>query len=129
MTALRVTVEAMYQPQVASATVLETHELDQIRIDILGDIESASAIQYLWIAAAFRPDEDQPSFFVASECNALAQSIGGGSHFLGVFSGEGHANLGASDRWAELEHFVPKALELVGEWAKTETPGEDDIRI
>ena len=42
----------------------------------------------------------------------MAEQFGGGSHFLGVFNGDGHANLGADDRWGIEEEFTVKALEI-----------------
>lgn len=82
---------------------------------LFDNIESAGAVQYAFITAVFDDATKLPVYFVASEVNTMAEALGGGSHFLGVFDGEGHSNLGASDDWADPKKFFPKALEIVRE--------------
>jgi hypothetical protein len=60
--------------------------------------------------------------FVASEVNATAATLGGGSHFLGVFDSQGHANRGASDDWADPKKFFPEALRIAQEYMAAKTP-------
>jgi hypothetical protein len=55
----------------------------------------------------------------------MAEQLGGGSHFLGVFDEEGHKNLGSSDDWTELDKFTARALSITAEWLKvSEAPEE-----
>ncbi len=78
-------------------------------------IESEGRIQYAFMTVVFDDASHQPVLFVASEVNAMAASLGGGSHFLGVFAGEGHANYGASNDWADPKKFFPEALRIARE--------------
>lgn len=84
-------------------------------IGLYDQIVSAGTVQYAFIVAVFNDSTGKPVYFVASEVNLLAGTLGGGSHFLGVFDGQGHANLGDSDDWADPLKFFPKAVELVTE--------------
>ncbi len=88
------------------------YRLDPYTFVLLGDIESLGVIEYLYILFAIKDDENAPDLFVASEVNAMAKSLGGGSHFLGVFDQAGHGNMGAADQWANLDIFAAKALEI-----------------
>jgi hypothetical protein len=50
----------------------------------------------------------------------MAKRFGGGSHFLGVFDGNGHINQGGSDDWADEEKFTARALQIIREKSDTE---------
>jgi hypothetical protein len=78
-------------------------------------IKSAGSVQYAYLLGVYDNDTQQPVYFVASEVNDLAASLGGGSHFLGVFDSNGHANLGSSDDWGDPRKFFSEALRLAGE--------------
>jgi hypothetical protein len=84
-------------------------------ITLLDKIVSAGSVQYTFILVVYENATDHPCFFVASEVNTMARQFGGGSHFLGVFSGNGHANLGSSDDWGDPKKFFPKAVEIAAE--------------
>jgi hypothetical protein len=103
-----------YMPRVVSAQPIREYALGNYRAILFGDIESAGIVQYRYILAVFDA-EGQPCFFVASEVNQSREALGGGSHFLGVFPGCGHENLGDSDAWADLETFACRAVEIVKE--------------
>ena len=75
-------------------------------------IKSSGPIQYALLLGVFDNASESPLYFVTSEVNAANSAHGGGSHFLGVFNGEAHANHGASDDWADPEKFFPEALKL-----------------
>ncbi len=82
---------------------------------LLDDITSSGSVQYEFVLAVLEAESGEPVFFVASEVNAMTGRFGGGSHFLGVFDVDGHANLGSSDDWADPSKFFPKARELAAE--------------
>ena len=65
---------------------------------LLDSIVSAGSVEYLYLLVVYDA-QGESCFFVASEVNSLCAELGGGSHFLGVFLGEGHANHGSSNDW------------------------------
>jgi hypothetical protein len=67
----------------------------------------------------------RPCLAVAAEVNRMATPGSGRSHFLGLFPGEGHVNLGAADDWAEMDRFAAKALEIVAEQFSLSKPPEE----
>lgn len=100
-----------YAPVIKSARPHARFQLGAYEAVLLGDIEPSGVIEYLHILVVF--DENRvPCFFVAAEVNSMAATFGGGSHFLGVFDGEGHSNLGDSNDWADPEKFAAEGLRL-----------------
>lgn len=79
---------------------------------LLDNIESKGSVEYRFILAVFDDETREPCLFVASEVNAMAEKLQGSSHFLGLFPGDGHANLGSSDDWADIGKFEEAAVEL-----------------
>jgi hypothetical protein len=79
---------------------------------LLDEIASRGPVRYEFILAVLDAASGEPVYFVASEVNSKAGTWGGASHFLGIFDGTGHANLGSSDDWADPSKFFPKAREL-----------------
>lgn len=70
----------------------------------------------------------RPCFAVASEVNQGPAVSIGRSHFLGLFPGDGqqiHINLGASDDWADIQKFTPRALELIVEHFSLANPPQE----
>jgi hypothetical protein len=59
--------------------------------------------------------KQEPVYFVSSEVNEMAALLGGGSHALCVFDGDGHANMGFSDDWADENAFLAEAGRLARE--------------
>lgn len=102
-----------YAPRIASAEPLAKFQVAGREAVLLGNIVSAGNVEYLFILAVY--EQDEACFFVASEVNQHQAEFGGGSHFLGVFPGNGHENLGDSDTWADRERFVKQALAIVRE--------------
>jgi hypothetical protein len=101
-----------YVPAIKSAKPRKKFELGAYSAVLLGDIESLGSVKYKFIMVLY--DQTQkPCYFIASEVNDMAQSIGGGSHFLGVFDGNGHANCGSSNDWADESNFTAKTHELI----------------
>jgi hypothetical protein len=90
---------------------------------LFDNIKSAGMVQYAFLLAVYDNAKGQPVYFVASEVNEMAAS-GGGSHFLGVFNGSGHLNLGSSDDWGDPRKFFPEALRLAARQFGVESEGE-----
>jgi hypothetical protein len=103
-----------YTPRIASAQPAARYEVAGRQAVLLGTIVSAGMVQYLYVLVVYERD-GEPCLFVAAEVNQDREAFGGGSHFLGVFSGDGHVNLGDSDEWADREQFVQRALEIARE--------------
>ncbi len=105
----------MYMPSIKEAKPLERIRLGGYEIVFLGNIESIGAIRYKYIVVVFKAGDNKPIYFVSSEENALAKDLGGGSHFLCAFEGEGHMNYGCSDEWADYDTFADRALRMIKE--------------
>jgi hypothetical protein len=104
----------LYAPLMKAAKPKQKFQVGNHAAVLFVDIEAAGSVEYRYILAVF--DElRQPCFFVASEVNSMAPSFGGGSHFLGVFDGEGHLNFGDSDDWGDETKFTAEALRIVRE--------------
>jgi hypothetical protein len=104
-----------YAPVIKSAQPKQRFQIGKHTAVLLGDIERAGSVEYRFIMVVFDGDTQKPCFFVASEVNSMAQTLGGGSHFLGLFDGDGHANCGTSDDWADEGKFTAEALKIVRE--------------
>ena len=89
-----------YAPRIASAEPLAHYDVNGREAVLLGNIVSAGMVEYLYVLVVFDTNEE-PCLFVASEVNSQQEVLGGGSHFLGVFPGDGHLNFGDSDEWAD----------------------------
>jgi|SRR6266487_812616 len=101
-----------YAPVIKSAKPRQRFQIGKHTSVLLGDIERAGSVEYHYIMAVF-DENQQPCYFVASEVNSMVKTLGGGSHFLGLFDGDGHANCGTSDDWADEAKFTAEALRIV----------------
>jgi len=104
-----------YVPLIKSGKPKQRFQIGRHTAVLLGDIESAGSVEYLYILVVFDGDTQEPCYFIASEVNSMLKHFGGGSHFLGVFYGEGHATCGDSDDWADEAKFTAEALRIVSE--------------
>jgi hypothetical protein len=103
-----------YIPAIASENPIRQFQVGKYSAVLLDDIESAGVVEYRFILVVY-DDTEQPCYFVASEVNNNANTFGGGSHFLGLFDGNGHASCGSSDDWADESKFTAEALRIVQE--------------
>jgi hypothetical protein len=101
---------AFFGPRISSARTVREHKLGQSRGVLLTDVQ-ATGVQYTHILMVYGAD-GAPLLAVTSEVNAMAAAGSGGSHFLCLFSGGRHLNMGASDEWADLEKFEVRALAI-----------------
>jgi len=91
-------------------------------------IDSAGSVKYAFLVAVVENGKKEPIYYIASEVNQMAAVLGGGSHYLGVFDGSGHANLGAKNDWGNAHKFFREALRIAEEKfgeAIEEDPVED----
>jgi hypothetical protein len=124
----------MYAPRVESARTRKRYDLGEYEATLLDQVRSAGSVEYEFIMPVFRKGEDQPFLLVAAEKNdpagadellkelgidaadlAPASDAAEGSHFLCLFDGEGHANLGSSNDWGDADKFEAEALRIVAE--------------
>ncbi len=103
-----------YTPYIESADPVGRYLVAGHQAVLLDNIVSAGSVEYLYLLVVYDA-QGESCFFVASEVNSLCAESGGGSHFLGVFPGEGHANHGSSNDWADRDKFLARALALVQE--------------
>ncbi|MGF1581556.1 MAG: hypothetical protein ACFCD0_19690 [Gemmataceae bacterium] len=106
-----------YAPVISAAQTKRTYDIDGHEAVLLGDIAAPGMVQYEYIMVIYDL-EKQPCLFVGSEINEEQVTCGGGSHFLGIFPGDGHLNLGSSNEWGDMERFAEKAVELAREHMK-----------
>jgi hypothetical protein len=113
----------MYLPTLKSARTVKMFRLGSYLAVVMTDCESSGVIQYTHVVFAGKLTDQQPTFAVAAEVNR--RPFPGCSHFLGVFPGSGHRNLGCADTWADLDAFTSKALAIIAEhFAIGEPPQE-----
>lgn len=109
-----------YAPVIKSARPKQQFKIGKHTAVLFTDIERAGAVEYCYILGVF-DEKRQPVYFVASEVNTMVRMFGGGTHFLGLFDGEGHANCGDSDDWADEAKFTAEALRIVRARYETRT--------
>ena len=116
-----------YMPDVESMDRLSGGPLGPAHhVVIAGNVKSAGKIEYLYLLVVYEAATEKPVYIVASEANAMRDALGGGSHFLGVFDGNGHANLGDSDDWGDVDRFADKALALAAAHLGLRPVDDDD---
>ena len=101
-----------YAPAIRSAKMRGQFQIGSRTAILLTDIVGISRIKYEFIMAVIDVG-GKAVYYVASEVNPMAKRFGGGSHFLGLFDGEGHANCGGSDDWGSQDKFTTEALRLI----------------
>ena len=99
----------MYGPNIESADLIEEIEGQNYKTRLFGNVKSPGMIEYLYVMAVYRVEENTPCTFITCEKNAMASALGGGSHFLCAFANESHLNFGSSDEWTDLNKFRDRA--------------------
>lgn len=106
----------MDMPAFQSAETVQRFRLRDHSVVLYRDIVAAGTVKYLYLMMVFAGAVEAMEaavYCVASEVNTMAEELGGGSHFLGVFEGGSHINYGSSNHWAQEASFTTRALELV----------------
>jgi hypothetical protein len=104
-----------YFPALERARPVKRFQLGPYLAVVFTDCASMGTVQYTHVMFVLDEDSTEPRLAVAAEVNTLHGQPGfeaSGSHFLGVFPGDSHLNLGDANDWADLETFTHKALEL-----------------
>lgn len=103
-----------YSPVIGGARTVRQFAIGDFNADLMTDIKSTGSVEYTHILAVYGSD-GKPVFFTAAEVNSVAEQFGGGSHYLGVFDGTGHASISDNDKWADLEIFEKESVMVVKE--------------
>lgn len=101
-----------YLPVVEGGRTVGLYEHSGFRAVLRTDLLSPGFITYAHVLFVTGLGSWEPVLAVASEVCAVS---GSGTHVLGLFPGNGHANLGMGDEWADLATFREKALDVAGE--------------
>jgi len=110
----------MYLPHITKADRHSSYVSGGYILIVLTNCVSGGMVQYTHVVIVYQPTTQskrdlQPIMAVASEVNQMHQPGDDCSHFLGVFDGGSHLNMGCSDAWADLDRFVERALEIAVE--------------
>lgn len=116
----------MYMPAISDARRVATYLIGSYIAVLLTDCESEDDIHYKHILLVYLPDphdrttSPQVVLAVTAErskaLDELPEDEAPDGYFLGVFPGAGHANLGLSPDWGNLEKFTQKALTVAREY-------------
>jgi len=102
-------------PAILESRLAKSYKAGQYSVDLLTDVICAGLVQCSHLLVAYDKDLNLV-FGVAAEYNDLSLiHKGSGSHFLCLWNGEGHRNLGCSDEWGDMSEFERKACELMGD--------------
>jgi hypothetical protein len=108
-----------YWPAFKGGEVDRRFKFADYRAMLLTGMRSLGSVEYLYILLVFKVPEGKLCLCVTSEKNGnyRRKVLGdqpfdfGASHFLCLFPGQGHVNLGSSNEWAQVEPFTARALE------------------
>lgn len=120
----------MSTPIIRSARTRKRYKAGRYEAALLDQIVTVGRlVAYEYIIVVFEKTAEEPFFLVTSERNdaqanaELFRELGlepemlaserGGTHFLCVFSGGVHQNLGDSNEWAEIDRFEAAALNIL----------------
>ena len=92
---------------------LARHILGKYLGILFSDIKSIGDTEYKNIFSVFEDGASDPCFIVALETNLREKQEGRERHQIGVFSRDGHVDLGDFDDWADEDKFVYRAMEIV----------------
>lgn len=128
--------EQQYWPAVEGGTPVKWFRFGDYRAVVVADLKSLGRVEYLYVMPIFKVGTDGMCLCVASEKNRMydrnLQGDGtiepGESHFLGLFPGHGHLNLGSSNDWADLEKFTVKALEVARHHLHVEDDAIEELK-
>lgn len=110
----------MYLPYIKKADRHSQYVSAGYVMIVLTNCVSGGAVEYTHVLIIYQPGGQskrdlEPIMAVASEVNQMHQPGDNCSHFLGVFDGGAHLNMGCDDAWADLDTFVERALEIAVE--------------
>jgi hypothetical protein len=123
--------ESRHWPAVKdTGTLTRGFRFGQYSAAVFTDVVAAGTTEYLYLMPVLRVVDQKLCMVVSSEKNRMyGKSFSGDgtpdmgeSHFLCVYPGDEHWNLGSSNDWADLDRFTAKALEVAREHLGVEDP-------
>jgi hypothetical protein len=104
-----------YAPSFAGGRVAERFRLGPYRCELVTDTEQLpdllGAIRYTHVLVVL--DAEGICLYITAEGNTMRAILGGGSHFLCAYPGEGCVRLADGDEYAGLERFRAAASDAV----------------
>ena len=124
-----------YWPVIKGGKVASQFRFADYQALLMIKMRSPGLVKYLYVMLIFKMPENKLCLCVASEKN---RDYGrntqddqpfdfGGSHFLGLFPGQDHLNLGASNDWADVDRFTARALELARDHLKVSDEAIEEL--
>jgi hypothetical protein len=110
----------MYAPIILLTTECQSYDFGQ-HIGVLHtDVIARGKIRYRYIFELRLKESKSALLYVTSEQNAMYGVFGSdltsdGSHFLCMFRGRLHYNLGDSNDWADIEKFEARAIAIIAQ--------------
>lgn len=102
-----------YTPQVKLKEPDQIFQVGTHTAHLHSEVISTGMIYYRFLLAVY-DGQGLPCLYVTSETNLESVIFGTKApHFLCIFDGQGHANLGFSPDWEDLEKFTTEALRIV----------------
>ena len=101
-----------YFPVIEYAVPRRRYVLGRYRATLLDEVRSPGGVQYYFLLVVYEQGAESPAFVVASEYSGPETFI---APVLGTFDGTGHANLGTSRDWLDIDRFAEKALRIACE--------------
>jgi hypothetical protein len=98
-------------PTIRTAVPQRRYRLGEYDVTLLGDVDSGDGIDYQYIMAFVAEGAARPSLFVCSERNPPGERAQG-SHRIRVASEGLSEEMGADDRWRNLDMFADEALRI-----------------
>ena len=107
-----------YFPNIRNQRFVTAADWGAYYCNLFTECESPGLTNYEHVLFVHDLSDDDLVLAVASEVNQGAvdhPALNMGSHFLGLFPGQGHLNMGASNDWADLDLFAARAFSAARE--------------
>lgn len=104
-----------YKPIIKSAKQQQLSILGNYKIVLYEEITSDGLIDYAYILAVLDNKSQEACLYIASEVNKISRNGDDSSHFMAIFNGDDHDNLGASDEWGDKDLFTAEAMRIVND--------------
>jgi hypothetical protein len=103
----------MSKPKIRTAVPQRRYQLGAFTVVLLGEIDSADATEYRYIAAVVREGDPEPGLYVAAEHDAGERRSDESYYDMRVIMREGSQVVGRFDRWADLDTFAAAAFRVI----------------
>ena len=101
------------KPGIRTAVPQRRYQLGGFTVVLLGDIDSADATEYRYIAAVVREGDPEPGLYVSAERAGNEQRTDDAWYDMRVSMREGTQVVGKLDRGSDLDAFSTSAFRLI----------------